>query len=221
MEQDIRVIPTTGRNNCGGRCVIKAHVKDGTIVRLTTDTPEEADGGVPLTACARGMNYHTTYLSDERLKYPMKRVGKRGSGEFARISWEEALDLLIREWVRIRDAYGPGSRYVMYATGESAVLSGRDLTKRLLALDGGFLDYYNSYSSACVRQITPYCYGTGDTGTAPRTGCIPPSSSCGVTTRPGERHHPTAGGRVDPHPARHGQRSGRRRRLGAVHRGAV
>ncbi len=167
MEQDIRVIPTTGRNNCGGRCVIKAHVKDGTIVRLTTDTPEEAEGGVPLTACARGMNYHTTYLSDERLKYPMKRVGSRGSGEFARISWEEALDILTREWVRIRDAYGPGSRYVMYATGESAVLSGREFTKRLLALDGGFLDYYNSYSTACVRQITPYCYGTDKTGHSP------------------------------------------------------
>ena len=27
-----RIFLTTGRNNCGGRCVIKAHVKDGTIV---------------------------------------------------------------------------------------------------------------------------------------------------------------------------------------------
>ncbi len=167
MEQDIRVIPTTGRNNCGGRCIIKAHVKDGTIVRLTTDTPEEADGGVPLTACARGMNYHTTYLSEDRLKYPMKRVGKRGAGEFERISWDEAVDILVREWTRIRDTYGPGSRYVMYATGESAVLSGRAFTKRLLSLDGGFLDSYNSYSSACVRQITPYLYGTDDTASSP------------------------------------------------------
>ena len=166
-EKEIRVIPTTGRNNCGGRCIIKAHVKDGVILRLTTDTPEEAGGAVPLTACARGMNYHTTYLSEERLKYPLKQVGKRGSGEFQRISWDEALDILTREWVRIRDTYGPGSRYVIYATGESAALSGREFTKRLLALDGGFLDYYNSYSTACVRRITPYCYGTGDTGSSP------------------------------------------------------
>ena len=167
MEEEIRVIPTTGRNNCGGRCIIKAHVKDGAILRLTTDTPREANGAVPLIACARGMNYHTTYLSEDRLRYPMKRTGRRGSGEFVRISWEEAMEILTREWVRIRDAYGPGSRYVMYATGEDGVLSGREFTKRLLALDGGFLDYYNSYSSACVRQITPYCYGTDDTGNSP------------------------------------------------------
>ena len=76
MEQDIRVLPTTGRNTSGGRCVIKAHVKDGKILRLTTDTPGEAGDAVPLTACARGMNYHTTYLSEDRLQYPMRRLGK-------------------------------------------------------------------------------------------------------------------------------------------------
>ena len=30
--------------------------------------------------------------SQERLKFPMKRVGRRGEGRFERISWEQALD---------------------------------------------------------------------------------------------------------------------------------
>ena len=45
-----RVIHTMGRNNCGGRCIIHAHVRDGKIEQLTED----------------------------RLRYPMKRVGRRG-----------------------------------------------------------------------------------------------------------------------------------------------
>lgn len=110
------------------------------------------------------MNYHKTFLGEDRLRYPMKRVGPRGEGAFARISWEEATDLIAREWVRIRDTYGPGSRYVNYATGISALISGSGLAKRLLKLDGGYLGYYNSYSTACITQSTRLMYGTCETG---------------------------------------------------------
>ena len=166
MEQtdDIKIIHTTGRNNCGGRCVIHAHVQNGVIEKLTTDTEEGADCGVPLTACVRGMNYHKTFLGEDRLRYPMKRVGQRGEGKFERISWQEAVDTIAAQWIRIRDTYGPGSRYVNYATGISALMRGNTLAKRLLSLDGGYLDYYNSYSTACIRQATSLMYGTNRTG---------------------------------------------------------
>ncbi|MBR1779999.1 MAG: molybdopterin-dependent oxidoreductase [Oscillospiraceae bacterium] len=166
---EIQIIPTTGRNNCGGRCIIRAHVRGGEILRLTTDTPAEAGEGVPLCACARGMNYHRTFLSPDRLRYPMKRVGPRGEGKFQRISWEEAVDTIASEWRRIRDTYGPGSRYVTYATGVSAAFSPKSLAQRLLALDGGYLDYYNSYSTACISQATELMYGTMHTGSSPET----------------------------------------------------
>lgn len=163
----ITIIPTTGRNNCGGRCVIHAHVQDGRILKLTTDIKTAAGDTPPLTACCRGLQYHKTFLDEEkRLRYPMKRVGQRGEGKFERISWKEAVDIITREWIRIRDTYGPGSRYVNYATGVSGVVSGRQMAKRLLALDGGFLDYYNSYSTACTDTATPYVYGTRATGSS-------------------------------------------------------
>lgn len=169
MEQE-QIIHTTGRNNCGGRCLIHAHVRDGEIVRLTTDTPAAAgENGPPLCACVRGLNYHKTFLGPDRLLWPMKRVGRRGEGKFVRITWAEAVDTIAREWVRIRDAYGPGSRYVNYATGISAAFCPRSLAKRLLSLDGGFLDYYNSYSTACIAQATELMYGTGESGSSPET----------------------------------------------------
>lgn len=166
MEQteEVKVIHTTGRNNCGGRCVIHAHVRNGKIEKLTTDREGLADCGVPLTACVRGMNYHKTFLGEDRLRYPMKRVGQRGEGKFERISWQEAVDTIAAQWIRIRDIYGPGSRYVNYATGISALMRGNTLAKRLLCLDGGYLDYYNSYSTACIRQATSLMYGTNRTG---------------------------------------------------------
>lgn len=162
-----KIIHTTGLNNCGGRCIIHAHVQDGKIVRLTTETPKDAGDDVPLCACAMGLNYHKTFLGEDRLKYPMKRIGERGEGKFERISWEEAVDTIAREWVRIRDTYGPGSRYVPYATGISGVLSGTALARRLLSLDGGYLDAYNSYSTACISQASNLMYGTVQTGSSP------------------------------------------------------
>lgn len=161
---DERIIQTTGLNNCGGCCLINVHLRNGEIVKLTTETPAESGDAVPLCACMKGLNYHKTFLNADRILYPMKRVGARGEGRFQRISWKEAVETITSEWIRIRDAYGPGSRYVSYATGMSGVLSAPAMAKRLLALDGGYLGRYNSYSTACISQATSLMYGTTVTG---------------------------------------------------------
>lgn len=158
------IITTTGLNNCGGRCLIHAYVRDGEILKLTTETAAEAGEHIPLCACVKGLNYHKTFLSEERLLHPMKRIGERGEGKFERISWNEAVETIAREWIRIRDTYGPASRYVNYATGMSGLLDPNAMAKRLLALDGGYLERYNSYSSACMSQATNLMYGTRVTG---------------------------------------------------------
>ncbi len=163
-----KIIETTGLNNCGGRCLLRAHVRDGKIVRISSPSPEET-GGVPLTACPKGLHCHETFLEGERLLYPMIRTGERGEGRFRRISWEEALDTVAAEWVRIRESYGPGSRYVNYATGMSGLIEGTGLARRLLALDGGYLGRYNSYSSACMTKSTELMYGTSVTGNSPES----------------------------------------------------
>lgn len=160
------IIHTTCVGNCGGRCLLHAHVRDGEILRLSTDTAEAAGEGPILRACPKGLSCHKTFLGPDRLLYPMKRVGKRGQGKFQRISWDEALDIIASEWVRIRDSYGPGSRYVNYATGVEGVLNPSTMAKRLLNLDGGYLGGYNSYSSACMTQATKLMYGTSTTGSS-------------------------------------------------------
>ena len=162
-----KVIPTGGTNNCGGRCVIKAHVKDDIITRLSTDNKADSFETPQMKACVRGRAYRQTYFKAERLKYPLKRIGKRGEGKFKRISWEEAIETIANELNRVKEEYGPSSRYVNYAWGYNAQIQAMKLAERLLALDGGYLGRYNSYSSACTKYATPYTYGTKDTGNTP------------------------------------------------------
>ena len=145
------VINTAGCNNCGGRCIIKATVQEGCILALGTDSR--------LPACARGKSYRELYLTGRRLRYPMVRARERGAGKFRRVSWDEAVCVVAEEWSRIREKHGPHSRYVNYAFGVSAVLNPTSICRRLLAIDGGYLEYTNTYSYACASAATPFVYG--------------------------------------------------------------
>jgi anaerobic dimethyl sulfoxide reductase subunit A len=152
-------------HNCGGRCLLKTFVKDGIITRIETDDRPTDDVSDPqLRACIRGRAYRRRQYHPDRLKYPMKRTGKRGEGKFTRISWEEALDMLATELKRVREKYGNSAIYLPYGTGSYNQINGRQTADRLLNLFGGSLGYYNSYSWACISQATPYVYGTGVTG---------------------------------------------------------
>lgn len=160
------IISTCSITNCGGRCVIKAHIRDGIVTRISTDTQGADDLSTPpLRACVRGRNYRKMLYHPDRLKYPMKRTGKRGEGKFKRITWEEAIDTIANEVKRIGDTYGPESRYVNYATGQSSgIHGGRNSVRKLLSLTGGFLNYRIDYSVGAGSVATPYTYGNNTPG---------------------------------------------------------
>ena len=152
-------------HNCGGRCVLKLHVKNNKIIRIETDDRENDTLADPqLRACIRGRSYRRRQYHPDRLKYPMKRVGERGEGKFEPVSWKEALDLLANQIKRVRDKYGNSSILVPYGTGSYNQLNGRQTAARFMNLIGGSLGFYNSYSWACISKATPYVYGTSVTG---------------------------------------------------------
>ena len=152
-------------HNCGGRCVLKLHVQNGIIRRIETDDRPTDDVSDPqLRACIRGRAYRRRQYHPDRLKYPMKRTGKRGEGKFERITWDEALDLLAGELKRVKASYGNDAILVPYGTGSYSQTNGRQTAARLMNLFGGSLGFYNSYSWACISAATPYVYGTGVTG---------------------------------------------------------
>lgn len=82
---------TSGYNCC--YCTIQGYKRDGNIVYIE---PGELPGMPERNhACQRCMSWWQRAIDEnERLMYPMKRTGERGSGQFERISWDEAIDLL-------------------------------------------------------------------------------------------------------------------------------
>jgi anaerobic dimethyl sulfoxide reductase subunit A len=159
----LKIIAAVCNTNCGGRCQIKAHVKDGMIVRITTDDAPDLAARPQLRACLRGRSLRNRQYHPDRLKYPMKRVGKRGEGKFQRISWDEAIGTIAANLKSIVGRYGPDAVYIQYGTGDGGAISGGAAARRLMNLMGGYLGYYNSYSSACLRYTAPFVVGYRDT----------------------------------------------------------
>jgi anaerobic dimethyl sulfoxide reductase subunit A len=152
-------------HNCGGRCLLKVHVRDGIITRIEgDDRPGDTVADPQLRPCIRGRAYRSRQYHPDRLKYPLQRVGKRGKGKFERISWDQAIKRMASELTRVKDKYGNSAIYVPYGTGSYNQVNGRQVAQRLMNLYGGSLGYYNSYSWACITQATPYVYGTTTTG---------------------------------------------------------
>ncbi|MFS7362029.1 DMSO/selenate family reductase complex A subunit [Rahnella inusitata] len=162
----VNVIPTCSTFDCGGKCDIRAHVQDGAVIQITTRPDAELDSQMPvMRACVRGRSYRKFVYHPDRLKYPMKRVGKRGEGKFVRISWDEATTLIAENLQRITQKYGPSSRYVHVGTAVSGgTFSGDTMARRLLNLTGGHLGYYHSVSMGNTAAATPYTYGTAASG---------------------------------------------------------
>ena len=149
--------------NCPGRCSLKFHVQDDEVAWVETYTSKDAGFDDPQPrACLRGRSYRRWMNSPDRINYPMKRVGKRGEGKWEQISWDEAIDTAATKLKEVIDKYGNEAVYIPYATGVSATTS-RPFN-RLMNLMGGYLNFYNSYSTAQISCITPYMYGAKGAG---------------------------------------------------------
>ncbi len=151
-------------HNCGGRCLLLAHVRDGRVVRLDADDRPDTVAAPQLRACVRGRSYLRRQYHPDRLLHPLKRVGRRGEGRFERVGWDEALDRLAEGITRIRERHGPGALLVPYGTGSYNQVNGPATARRVLHLSGGCLNHHNSYSWAAINVATPTVYGTLVTG---------------------------------------------------------
>ena len=156
-----KVITTTCNSHCGGACVLKVHVKDGVITCIETDDGEEPQ----FRACLKGRAYRQRVYAPDRLRYPLKRVGSRGEAEFERISWDEALDTVAEELIRVRDTYGPAAIFLRSSAGDIVSLhSALPLTK-VLSLIGGFSTNwgFNSFEQGIYAELATF-------GTLSRSG---------------------------------------------------
>ena len=88
--------------NCTSRCFLKGRVENGVLTSVEPgEFPGRPDYG---NACLRSMGYAQRIQdTNARVMYPMKRTGERGSGQFERITWEEAIDIIAEKLQAVID----------------------------------------------------------------------------------------------------------------------
>lgn len=91
-------------HDCPDTCSMVFHVKDDKLVAVkgNADHPMTRGG-----LCVKLNDFEKRHYHPDRLLYPMKRVGPKGTKQFERISWDEALDTIVEKWQAIIQEHGP------------------------------------------------------------------------------------------------------------------
>ena len=119
-----RIFRTANTPECL-HCALLAHVEDGRLVKVT------GDPDFNILACARGLSRIRQLYSPHRLKYPMRRLGRRGEDKWERISWDEALDTIAERYRRILEedgnqaflSFGSTGNWSTFSTGVRGIYS--------------------------------------------------------------------------------------------------
>lgn len=94
---------STCSRDCYDTCSILTYVKNGRIIRI------EGRKDHPITKgflCSKAKKFIEYTYSKDRILYPMKRIGNKGSGKFKKISWDEALKIISKKIKEVIKKYG-------------------------------------------------------------------------------------------------------------------
>ncbi len=88
--------------NCYDTCSILSTVENGVLTKVEGNPKNSFTRG---RLCAKGNSYTRSVYSPDRIKYPMRQKG-RGTGNWERISWDEAYTEIAENILRIKKEYG-------------------------------------------------------------------------------------------------------------------
>ncbi|MDE2228697.1 MAG: molybdopterin-dependent oxidoreductase [Alphaproteobacteria bacterium] len=184
--------------SCHGGCGVLLHVQEDELVKVEGDPESPLNRGrlCPIGVSTRDLVYHR-----DRLTYPRRRIGKRGSGQWQRISWDEALDEIADRLLAIRREFGAEAIALGTGTGRHHI--------RWVSRFGNALGTPNWCEPGFAQCFHPRVNTTiltfGDFPVCDYTGDVPPkcilywghnplnSGPDGETrfnARDGLRHHP-------------------------------
>jgi anaerobic selenocysteine-containing dehydrogenase len=101
-----RVARVTCTHDCPDACAMRVTVRDGRAIDVAPN-PDHPVTGRHL--CVKVDRYLERVYHPERLLTPLRRTGPKGRGAFERISWDDALELVVSRWREIIAAHGPAA----------------------------------------------------------------------------------------------------------------
>ncbi|WP_448615958.1 molybdopterin-containing oxidoreductase family protein [Modestobacter sp. URMC 112] len=107
--------------DCPDTCALHVTVEDGRATRVRGDREHPfTKGGL----CVKMNDYEKTVYSSDRVLYPMRRTGPKGSGRFERVSWDAALDEIAARFTEIAATSGPEAIMPVSYLGTQGILNG-------------------------------------------------------------------------------------------------
>jgi anaerobic dimethyl sulfoxide reductase subunit A len=159
--QDDQIITTTCSYDCGGRCLLRVHIRDQKIAHISTKNRK----GLHLQACPRGLAQKSVVYHSDRLTQPLKRVGARGDGKFKPVSWDQALETIAEKIQHTISKFGTESLYFVTNTGSMATLHNTPVvTRRFFGLLGRCTTTWGNPSYEGAKQSALATFGTAATG---------------------------------------------------------
>ncbi len=116
--------------------------------------------------CARGNAGIAAEYDPDRIKFPMIRVGEKGSGKFRRATWEEALDFIAKKMVKILEEEKDNRSTFVFGAGASTANMGDPIYANLINAVGSanFIDHFSTCfaPSFIANKLTFGSWGLGD-----------------------------------------------------------
>jgi anaerobic selenocysteine-containing dehydrogenase len=147
--------PSVCPHDCPSTCALDVEVVGGKrIGRVRGAEEQRYTAGV---VCAKVARYAERVHHPDRLTQPLKRVGPKGSGQFAPIGWDEALDRVAERFLEAERAYGAESVWPYFYAGTMGLVM-RDGVERLTHVKR----YSRFFGTICVGAAWPgYVAGAG------------------------------------------------------------
>jgi len=146
--------------DCPDTCSLAVTVAGDQVVAVRGSKVNPITHGA---VCAKVANHYPEFVHGaNRLRHPLKRVGKKGAAEFERITWDEALDTIQGRVSQIVDYYGAQAVLPLNYAGPHGMLAGDSMSLRFFHKLG-----------ASLLSRSPLCGGIRSAAYAGTFGATP------------------------------------------------
>ena len=144
---------------CAVRCPIRIEVENGSVTWIEGNPYVP---GIEGALCSKGSAGIAFEYDSERPQYPMIRTGERGSGQWRKATWDEALGYITGKLKIVKNKYGAKAIALADRSGPFT-----DLTKSFIKALGS--PNYSDHDDSCAKNVNMACqslfgYGRGELG---------------------------------------------------------
>jgi anaerobic selenocysteine-containing dehydrogenase len=149
--------------DCPDACSLLVTIEDGRATKIQGDPSHPITKGF---ACSKTYRYPERAYLETRPKYPMKRVGPKGSNQWARVSWEEALDEIATKLKGVLEQHGPSGLMRYNYAGTMGLMQGSHAHALFRAL--GAIELEETICASAGSEAWAQTYGDARMGVKPQ-----------------------------------------------------